>query len=366
MMQSKLNKNSFANNNEYIFIYNLCLIQSSEKIFPLYASHLYLCNMIGKDLAQAKQLLEAGQLVAIPTETVYGLAGNALNEQAALEIFRVKNRPAFDPLIVHTDSFERIADFVREIPEKALLLAQHLMPGALTLLLPKSALIPDLVTSGLDRVAVRIPNHSLTRSLLSSLPFPLAAPSANPFGYISPTTAQHVEQQLGNKIPYILDGGPCEVGLESTIVGFENDEPVIYRKGGLAIETIERLVGKVRVQSHSSSNPLAPGMLKSHYAPRTPLRLIERLQLPITNNQLPATNYQSPVSRVGILSFQTNYGTEYQEILSPTGDVSEAARHLFAAMRRLDQLGLDVIYAELVPDEGLGKAINDRLKRAAV
>lgn len=315
--------------------------------------------MIGKDLAQAKQLLEAGQLVAIPTETVYGLAGNALDEQAVLEIFRVKNRPAFDPLIVHTDSFERIADFVREIPEKALLLAQHLMPGALTLLLPKSDLIPDLVTSGLDRVAVRIPNHSLTRSLLSSLPFPLAAPSANPFGYISPTTARHVEQQLGSQIPYILDGGPCEVGLESTIVGFENDEPVIYRKGGMAIETIERLVGKVRVQAHSSSNPLAPGMLKSHYAPRTPLQLVERLQLPVTN-------HQSPVNRVGILSFQTNYGAEYQEILSPTGDVSEAARHLFAAMRRLDQLGLDVIYAELVPDEGLGKAINDRLKRAAV
>ena len=207
--------------------------------------------MIGNDLAQAKQLLAAGQLVAIPTETVYGLAGNALDEQAVLEIFRVKNRPAFDPLIVHTDSFERIADFVREIPEKALLLAQHLMPGALTLLLPKSDLIPDLVTSGLDRVAVRIPNHSLTRSLLSGLSFPLAAPSANPFGYISPTTAQHVEQQLGNQIPYILDGGPCEVGLESTIVGFENDEPIIYRKGGLAIETIERLVGTVRVQAHS-------------------------------------------------------------------------------------------------------------------
>ncbi len=315
--------------------------------------------MIGNDLAQAKQLLAAGQLVAIPTETVYGLAGNALDEQAVLEIFRVKNRPAFDPLIVHTDSFERIADFVREIPEKALLLAQHLMPGALTLLLPKSDLIPDLVTSGLDRVAVRIPNHSLTRSLLSSLPFPLAAPSANPFGYISPTTAQHVEQQLGNQIPYILDGGPCEVGLESTIVGFENDEPIIYRKGGLAIETIESLVGKVRVQAHSSSNPLAPGMLKSHYAPRTPLQLVERLELIVSS-------HQSPVRRVGVLSFQQDYGVDYQEILSPSGDISEAARHLFAAMRRLDQLGLDVIYAELVPDEGLGKAINDRLKRAAV
>ncbi|MFN8357631.1 MAG: L-threonylcarbamoyladenylate synthase [Spirosomataceae bacterium] len=312
--------------------------------------------MIGKDLALAKEQLERGQLVAIPTETVYGLAGNAFDEQAVLSIFRVKNRPAFDPLIVHTNSWERLHDFVSEIPSKAQQLAKALMPGALTLLLPKSALIPDLVTSGLDRVAVRIPNHPLTRALLASLPFPLAAPSANPFGYISPTTAQHVEKQLGNRIAYILDGGPCEVGLESTIVGFENDEAVVYRKGGIAIETIEAIIGPVKVQAHSSSNPAAPGMLKSHYAPRTPLKLIS------TENKLSVTDNPN----VGILSFQKDYGVDNQEILSPSGDLSEAARHLFAAMRRLDQLGLDFIYAELLPEEGLGRAINDRLRRAAV
>lgn len=309
--------------------------------------------MIGTDLQRAKELLEVGELVGIPTETVYGLAGNALNEEAVLSIFRVKNRPAFDPLIIHTNSFERLQEFVRDIPEKALLLAEKLTPGPLTLLLPKAPQIPDLVTSGLDTVAVRIPQHELTRSLLEQLPFPLAAPSANPFGYISPTTAEHVEQQLGDKIPYILDGGPCEIGVESTIVGFEGDQVIVYRKGGTPIEAIENLIGPVEVRSHSSSNPQAPGMLKSHYAPRTPLSIdTELIKL-------------SQSDRIGILSFQTDYGFTNQEILSHTGNYAEAARHLFAAMRRLDALDLDHIYAELVPEQDLGVAINDRIRRAA-
>ncbi len=309
--------------------------------------------MIGTDLQRAKELLEAGELVGIPTETVYGLAGNALNEEAVLSIFRVKNRPAFDPLIIHTDSFERLREFVREVPEKALLVAEKLTPGPLTLLLPKAPQIPDLVTSGLDTVAVRIPQHELTRSLLQQLPFPLAAPSANPFGYISPTTAEHVEQQLGDKIPYILDGGPCEVGVESTIIGFEGDQVIVYRKGGTPIEAIERLIGPVEVRSHSSSNPQAPGMLKSHYAPRTPLSIGTEIR------QLPPSN------RIGVLSFQTDYGFSHQEILSHTGNYAEAARQLFAAMRRLDALDLDHIYAELLPERDLGVAINDRIRRAA-
>ncbi|MDQ1087041.1 L-threonylcarbamoyladenylate synthase [Siphonobacter sp. SORGH_AS_1065] len=309
--------------------------------------------MIGTDLQRAKELLEAGALVGIPTETVYGLAGNALNEEAVLSIFRVKNRPAFDPLIIHTNSFERLQEFVRDIPEKALLLAEKLTPGPLTFLLPKAPQIPDLVTSGLDTVAVRIPQHALTRSLLEQLPFPLAAPSANPFGYISPTTAEHVEQQLGDKIPYILDGGPCEIGVESTIVGFEGDDVIVYRKGGTPIEAIEALIGTVEVRAHSSSNPQAPGMLKSHYAPRTPLSIHEELET------LP------PSDRIGILGFQTDYGFIHQEILSPAGDYAEAARQLFAAMRRLDALDLDHIYAELLPEQDLGVAINDRIRRAA-
>jgi len=309
--------------------------------------------VIGKDIYRAKELLEAGQLVAIPTETVYGLAGNALREEVVLEIFRVKDRPAFDPLIIHVPSMEAMLKYITFFPPKAKLLAAAFLPGPLTLLLPKSPVIPDLVTSGLETVAIRIPAHPMTRELLSLLNFPLASPSANPFGYISPTTAQHVEKQLGKKIPYILDGGPCEVGLESTIIGFVHGDPVVYRKGGVTIEDIESVVGQLEVQTSSTSNPAAPGMLKSHYAPRTPLQLYSgHLSVKPGNN-------------FGVISLARDHHCDHQEILSPTGDLSVAARHLFAAMRRLDAAGLDIIYAELMPEEGLGRAINDRLRRAA-
>jgi L-threonylcarbamoyladenylate synthase len=225
----------------------------------------------GTELNVAKEFLIKGELVAIPTETVYGLAGNALNEKAVLSIFEVKNRPAFDPLIIHTDSIDKVKEYVSVFPEKAQRLAEQFWPGPLTLLLPKKQIIPDLVTSGLDTVAVRIPKHPQLLELLAELSFPLAAPSANPFGYISPTNAEHVNQQLGDKIPYILDGGECEVGIESTIIGFEADDTVVYRLGGLAVEDIEKLVGPVMLMPHSTSDPKAPGMLKSHYAPRKPL-----------------------------------------------------------------------------------------------
>lgn len=314
--------------------------------------------MIGKDLNYAIQLLKAEAVVAIPTETVYGLAGNALSPRAVSTIFEVKNRPSFDPLIVHTSHLERIADFTAEMPEAAWQLARKFMPGPLTLLLPKSDRIPDIVTAGSPRVAIRIPAHPMTQELLAALNFPLAAPSANPFGYISPTTAQHVEDQLGDKIPYILDGGPCQIGLESTIVGFENDKVVVYRKGGIAVEDIEVVVGPALVRPHSSSNPEAPGMLKSHYAPSAPVMLghIESL--------LP----QYPGIKAGTITFRRTIPgipSDWQLVLSPAGDLAEAARNLFAGMRRLDALQLDVILAELLPEEGLGRAINDRLRRAA-
>lgn len=324
---------------------------------------------IDKDLKQAKELLLAGQLVAIPTETVYGLAANALDEKAVLNIFKVKNRPTFDPLIVHTHSFECLQDFVTEIPEKAQLLAEKLMPGALTLLLPKKSNIPDLVTSGLPNVAIRIPKHPLTLQLLQSLPFPLAAPSANPFGYISPTTAQHVADQLGDKIPYILDGGTCNIGLESTIIGFEGNEATVFRKGGVSIEAIEAIIGKVQIQAHSSSNPQAPGMLKSHYAPKTPFYLGNIDEL-LTKYLLQHPENQA--IKIGLLNFIELKNYKHlthnftQEILSQKADFSEAAHNLFAAMRRLDDLQLDVIFAELLPEQDLGRAINDRLRRAAV
>lgn len=312
--------------------------------------------VIGKDIKKAIEILKSGEVIGMPTETVYGLAGNAYNTEAITKIFTVKNRPTFDPLIVHTSSVERVREFVSEIPEKAQLLANHFMPGPLTLLLPKKDIISDLVTSGLDTVAVRIPNHPLALQLLENLDFPLAAPSANPFGYISPTSAQHVDNQLGEKIKYILDGGECTVGIESSIIGFFSDEIVVFRKGGLAIEEIENIVGKVRIEEHSSSNPKAPGMLKSHYAPRTQLLVTGDLSL-VDNN----------VGKIGYLGFDKFHPLipqESQLLLSSTGDLAEAAKNLFAYMRLLDTRGFDKIYTDLLPEKGLGRAINDRIKRA--
>lgn len=311
----------------------------------------------GSDLNVAKEFLIKGELVAIPTETVYGLAGNALNEKSVLSIFEVKNRPAFDPLIIHTDSVDKVATYVSDFPEKAKKLAEKFWPGPLTLLLSKKPIVPDLVTSGLDTVAVRIPKHPLLLELLSQLPFPLAAPSANPFGYISPTKATHVDQQLGDKIPYILDGGECEVGIESTILGFENDEVIVYRLGGLDINEIESVIGPVVLMPHSSSDPKAPGMLKSHYAPRKPLHLDHREALaggPENAGYLLFSKYIQGVDM------------SYQRILSPSGDLKEAAHNLFAYLRELDSMPVSEIRAELVPMQGLGLAINDRLQRASV
>ncbi|MFN8344346.1 MAG: L-threonylcarbamoyladenylate synthase [Spirosomataceae bacterium] len=315
--------------------------------------------IIGTDISFAKQLLQSGQVVGIPTETVYGLAGNAFDDDAVLKIFTVKNRPQFDPLIVHTDSLHKLSAFIADFPEKARKLADAFWPGPLTLLLPKSDMISDLVTSGLSSVAVRLPNHPLTLELLSALDFPLAAPSANPFGYISPTSAGHVDQQLGKKIPYILDGGESRVGIESTIVGFEGDEAIVYRQGGTSVESLEKVIGPVRVMTHSTSNPKAPGMLKSHYSPRKPLF--------ISNFDTLLTHYSK--EKIGYLSFQKLFDAlpaDNQRILSPSGGYAEAAKHLFSYLRQLDSLPLDVIFAELLPEKDLGRAINDRIRRAAV
>jgi L-threonylcarbamoyladenylate synthase len=315
---------------------------------------------IGKDIDKAKAFLERGELVGIPTETVYGLAGNALNPDAVAKIFATKNRPEFDPLILHTSSIERVLEFAVEIPKVLRLLGEKFWPGPLTLLLPKKDIVPDLVTSGLDFVAVRIPDHPLTKELLNVLDFPLAAPSANPFGYISPTQASHVNDQLGKKIHYILDGSSCEVGLESTIVGVENNEVVVYRLGGLDVKEIESVVGKVKVMTHSSSNPKTPGMLKSHYAPTKPFILGELNSL--------IKEYQLKGITFAVLSFKDNFQilpSDQQIQLSTKSDINEAAKNLFASLRTLDTMDVSVILSELLPDEGLGMAVNDRLKRAA-
>ena len=315
---------------------------------------------IGVDIERAAAFLRQGKLVAIPTETVYGLAGNALDLKSVSSIFETKNRPSFDPLILHVASLEQLSPFVSEFPEKLKQLAEAFWPGPLTVLLPRKASVPDLVTSGLGRVAVRVPNHPLTLALLAQLDFPLAAPSANPFGYISPTQAAHVAAQLGLQIPYILDGGACAVGLESTIVGMEGEKVVIYRLGGLELSEIESLVGQVTVQVHSTSNPSAPGQMASHYAPRKPIFLGNLTEL------VPQLIQQE--KKVGVLSFSSHFPSlpaDRQVILSATQDLKEAAQRLFMAMRLLDEGEAELIVAELVPEIGLGRAINDRLKRAA-
>ena len=313
-------------------------------------------SQIGEDIAKAAELLRAGELVGIPTETVYGLAGNALSDDAALKIFKAKNRPFFDPLIVHIHSITDIANYVTEIPRRLQPLMEQYMPGPLTVLLPRRDSIPDLVTSGLNRVAIRVPSHPLTQRLLRSLDFPLAAPSANPFGYISPTTAYHVYDQLQGLIPYILDGGECQVGLESTIVGMEGDEILIHRLGGIGVEQIEAIVGQVRILQYGSSHiTISPGSQDKHYAPRKRL---------IVGN-IPALIVENKDRKIAVISFSDSYEVAYQEILSPTQNIDEAAKKLFSAMRKIDATDADVILTETLPDVGLGRAINDRLRRAA-
>lgn len=315
--------------------------------------------MVGTDLKKAQQLLEDGKLVSIPTETVYGLAANALAEKSVAAIFDVKERPTFDPLIVHIGQIEDVNRYALNVPEIALRLAREFWPGPLTLILEKSKDIPFLVTSGNDRVGLRMPKHPLTLELLRNLDFPLAAPSANPFGYVSPTSAHHVEEQLGDKIDYILDGGNCEIGLESTIVKCTKDTVEILRLGGLTVEDIEACIGrKVDDIKLSSSNPQAPGMLSSHYSPR------KKLIYGNVNHHLGSLD----PDRVGFLWFdmgKEELPSERQRILSESSDLAEAASNLFRYLRELDTLDIDVILAEALPDEGLGKAINDRLMRAS-
>ena len=309
---------------------------------------------IGTDLHKAIDLLNAGQVVGLPTETVYGLAANALAPTAVAKIYEIKQRPSFDPLIIHTSDLDRIKSYVQDIPTAFQEIMIDNMPGPLTVLLEKKNIVPDLTTSGLKHVAIRIPSHPITQKLLSQIDFPLAAPSANPFGYISPTSAQHVSDQLGDKIPYILDGGQCEVGLESTIIGLVEGNPVIYRKGGLSIDQVRKYLPNVKLRAHSSSNPAAPGMLKSHYAPSIPLQIVEE--------------YSRNRDRIGYITFgeavDLGMGSVQLE-LSASRSFSEAARNLFRFMRTLDSTELKSIEVKLLPEEDLGIAINDRLRRAA-
>ena len=317
--------------------------------------------MIGNRIDIAAAYLRAGEVVAVPTETVYGLACNALRTVSVEKVFDIKNRPLYDPLILHVARVEEISKYALIDNPIMQRIAKDLMPGPVTLLLKKRSIVPDIITSGLPRVAIRVPRHPVMRALLMKLDFPLAAPSANPFGYISPTSAVHVQDQLGEKLPFILDGGPSNIGIESTILGMEEDTMVVYRKGGMDIDLLKEYTEKFKVKSRSSSNPAAPGMLVSHYAPKKKFLLLKNIDF----NEL-ITEYGR--ERIGVLAYNIyleKIPIRHQKLLTSESDNHEAAHNLYHHMRYLDSLDVDIIISVLVPEKGLGIAINDRIRRAA-
>lgn len=311
---------------------------------------------IGRDVGRAIALLKAGEIVAIPTETVYGLAACISSDTAVRKIFEAKQRPFTDPLIVHVASVEDVLPLVTDFPEMARKLMESFSPGPLTILLPKSELVSNLVTNNSPMVAIRIPAHALALELLRRLGEPIAAPSANPFGGISPTSAGHVQLGLGAKIPYILDGGDCGIGLESTIVKMEENGKIrILRQGGISQEELQLFVS-LELDVLESSETVVPGSMLSHYAPRKPLYLMDG---ELKTNQ----------ENIGWLRFKTllpEVSPEKQIVLSPSGDLNEAGRNLFSALHQLDSMSVDEIRAEKMPNHGIGRAINDRLFRASV
>jgi len=316
-------------------------------------------------IAAAVRALKSGLLVGMPTETVYGLAGNALDSAVVASIFEAKGRPTFDPLIVHAASVEEAFSLVREVPAAARHLADQFWPGPLTLVLPRRAGLPDLLSAGLDTLAIRVPAHPTALRLLKQSGMVLAAPSANRFGCISPTEAGHVMEELGGEeaVAGVLDAGPCQQGVESTVVGFPSpDRVVVYRLGATPLEELREAVDGVEwvpPQHRMDDDAVAehsPGMLARHYAPHTRLLLLKRGEVP--------PEYLE--GRIGWLGFQSVPDREGpKEILSERGDLTEAATRLFRCLRSLDREQVDTLVVWEVPDEGLGKAINDRLARAS-
>lgn len=362
------------------------------------------CGIGEKAIEDAAKVLRCGGVVAFPTETVYGLGANALDAAAVAKLFEVKGRPRFDPIIVHVATVQAARELVACWPDEAQRLAEAFWPGPLTLVLPKKchrvglpvdpnaesqtsnceSLIPDLVTAGLPTVGLRVPAHPVALRLIECAGLPVAAPSANRFGAVSPTRAEHVRAELMDRVEVVLDGGPCAEGLESTVVSLATTllsgsaavgAPEVLRLGSTAVEAIEQVVGAGRLAVVTGGAPLAapgtgltsPGMLERHYAPRTPMRLVDSPGV---------IEVSEPARKVGLLALRaepTTGSAKLQapgqfavvELLSASGDLREAAANLFAVMRRLDAAGLDLILAERVPDKGLGRAINDRLQRAS-
>ena len=318
-------------------------------------------------ISPASALLATGCVVALPTETVYGLGADALNPAACAKIFEAKDRPLDDPLIVHIPDVKWLERLAVTSPA-ALRLAEHFWPGPLTIVLPRTGIVPDLVTSGQETVAVRMSAHPVFQAVAQAFGNPIAAPSANRFGRISPTCADHVVEELDGRIPLVVDGGPCEHGVESTIVLVRNSEILILRNGPVTSEELSRF-GTVRAGTAGIS---APGGLASHYAPRTRLVICEAGVNPAVSpnveqeSRLLSNRTAAPRPAKGLLAWShSGEGFAHVEHLSKTQDLREAATKLFAAMRRLDAAGLEMIVAEPVPEHGLGLAIMERLRKAA-
>ena len=313
---------------------------------------------VGKSIKESINNLKKGKIVVIPTETVYGLGVNALDQDAVDKVFKLKKRPYYDPLICHTDSINKVKEFVKTFPRKAEILAKNFWPGPLTILLEKKKIIPDITTSKLKRVGFRIPNNKLTLSILEKINFPVAAPSANPFGYISPTLPKHILSMFKNDISYILDDGGCDVGIESTIVGFENKKTLVYRVGGITIEKLEKVIGKVEIFKKNITFPESSGMLKNHYSPKKDLIIGEIRTL--------IKKYKN--NKIGILSYNKYYeGVNFknQIILSKNLNLEEASRNLYKSLHSLDSMNIDLILTSLLPNNGIGESINDRIIKAS-
>jgi L-threonylcarbamoyladenylate synthase len=306
-----------------------------------------------ESIARAVELLRAGDVVGLPTETVYGLAGDGLNPTALARIFEIKQRPLYDPLILHFA--EAAFSVAADVPDVARTLAEKFWPGPLTLVVRKREHVPDLATSGLPKVAIRVPAHPVAQALLREFGGPLAAPSANRFGRISPTDATAVRTELGNAVPLILDGGPCRIGVESTVLDVSDETITLLRAGGISAEEIEALAGPVMRGKPVETNPVAPGQLAHHYAPRKPLRLVA------VASEIP------PGTENGWLAFGPVDGKRNTlENIAPSGELREAAANFFRALRTLDDdPRVKIIHALRVPPQGLGLAINERLERAA-
>jgi L-threonylcarbamoyladenylate synthase len=318
-------------------------------------------------LAEAAERIRSGEPVAFPTETVYGLGANALDPIAVARVFEAKDRPSFDPLIVHVASSGDLGDLVDAADAddpRVRALVERFWPGPLTVVLRKRLVVPGIVTAGLDTVGVRMPDHAVALALIESAGVPVAAPSANRFGRTSPTRAEHVARQLGGRIGLILDGGASRIGLESTVLLLSEARALLLRPGGLPLEELEAVIGAVEVPGPDDARSLSPGRATSHYAPRAPLVLVEPARTPRAGEN----------QRLGLLAASDATRSEAEraggpfavvEVLDPGGDPVRQAARLFDALHALDEAGVDRIVAQPVPESGLGRAVMDRLRRAA-